>query len=55
LASAGGQKGKNLQMLSKTLLGKVVDFIWGCRTCYSIFLSESDLTSHRQVRKKREI
>ena len=45
----GGQKGKNLQMLSRTLVGRVVDFIWGCRTCYAIFLSESDLVAHRQV------
>jgi hypothetical protein len=36
-------------MLSKTLVGRVVDFIWGCRTCYTIFLSESDLINHREV------
>jgi hypothetical protein len=52
---AGFQKGKNLESLSRTLVGRVVDFIWGCRTCYAIFLSESDLLTHRTVRPYRDI
>ena len=46
LRITGEQKGRNLQTLSKLLMGEVVDYIWGCLTCYSVHLSESDLEKH---------
>lgn len=45
----GGRKGKNLEMLSRALVGRVVNYIWACCTCYNIFLFEMDLKVHRQV------
>jgi len=47
LRITGDAKGKNVQTLSKILIGKVVDYIWGCKICYNIFLSEEDLDSHK--------
>ena len=36
-----------MQTLSKVVVGRIVDYIWGCRTCYSTFLSEEELDLHR--------
>lgn len=52
LRITGEAKGKNVQSLSNTLLGKVVDFIWGCKVCYSIFLSEDALETHKELEHK---
>merc|ERR1719383_607500 len=41
LRITGEQKGKNVHTLSKVLVGEVVDYIWGCRACYTVHLSES--------------
>ena len=36
-----------LLFLFRTLLdGKVVEYLWGCRKCYSAFESEESLESH---------
>jgi len=47
LRITGEAKGKNVQTLSKILVGRVVDYIWACKLCYNIFLSEEALDSHR--------
>ena len=52
LRITGEAKGKNVQSLSNTLVGKVVDYIWGCRVCYSIFLSEDALETHKELEHK---
>ena len=49
LRITGEAKGKNLQTLSNVLFGKIVDFIWGCKVCYSVFLSEDELETHKEV------
>jgi len=48
LRITGEAKGKNVQTLSKILVGRVVDYIWACKLCYNIFLSEDALDSHRR-------
>ena len=52
LRITGEAKGKNVQSLSNTLVGKVVDFIWGCKVCYSIFLTEDALETHKELEHK---
>ena len=49
LRITGDGKGRNVQTLSTTLFNKIVDYIWGCRVCYSVFLSEDDLESHKDL------
>jgi hypothetical protein len=45
----GRKKGKNVQTLSCSLVGKVVPHIWACRNCYEVFTAEADLLNHRKV------
>ena len=47
LTITGKSEGKTLEKVSLLLLGKVVDYIWGCKLCYSIFETEIDLENHR--------
>ena len=54
LRITGEAKGKNLQALSNVLVGKVVDFIWACKICYNVFLSEDALEAHKEVDCKPE-
>ena len=49
LRITGEAKGKNVHSLSNVLYGKVVDFIWGCKVCYSTFLSEDSLETHKAI------
>ena len=49
LRITGEAKGKNVHSLSNVLYGKVVDFIWGCKVCYSTFLSEDALETHKAI------
>ena len=49
LRITGEAKGKNVHSLSNVLYGKIVDFIWGCKICYSTFLSEDSLETHKAV------
>jgi len=47
LKVTGKSEGKTLDKLSKVLFGRVVDFIWGCRICYSVYETEAELELHR--------
>ena len=47
LRITGEAKGRNVQTLSKILIGRVVDYIWACNVCYSVHLSEEELTRHK--------
>ena len=49
LRITGESKGRNVQTLSKILIGRVVDYIWACKVCYSIHLTEEELEKHKQV------
>ena len=49
LRITGEAKGKNVQSLSNVLYGKIVDFIWGCKVCYTTFLSEDSLDTHKAI------
>ena len=40
-------EGKTLDKLSKVLFGWVVEYIWGCRLCYSVYETEAELELHR--------
>ena len=50
----GEGKGKNAQSCSMVLFGKIVDYIWGCRLCYSVFLSEDSLETHKELEHGEE-
>ena len=52
LRITGDAKGKNVQTLSNVLFGKIVDYIWGCKLCYTAFLSEEALESHKESEHK---
>jgi len=47
LKVVGKSEGKTLDKLSKVLFGRVVEFIWGCRICYSVYETEAELELHR--------
>ena len=47
LTITGKSEGKTLEKVSQLLFGKVVDYIWGCKLCYSIFETEIELENHR--------
>ena len=47
LRITGEAKGRNVQTLSKILIGRVVDYIWACNVCYSVHLTEEELTRHK--------
>ena len=47
LRITGEAKGRNVQTLSKILVGRVVDYIWACKVCYSVHLSEEELRRHK--------
>merc|ERR1719471_625252 len=47
LRITGEAKGRNVQTLSKILVGRVVDYIWACKVCYSVHLTEEELKRHK--------
>ena len=47
LTITGKSEGKTLEKVSHLLFDKVVDCIWGCKLCYSIFETEIELENHR--------
>jgi len=47
LKVTGKSEGKTLDKLSKVLFGRVVEYIWGCRLCYSVYETEFELEAHR--------
>lgn len=47
LKVTGKSEGKTLDKLSKVLFGRMVEYIWGCRLCYSVYETEAELELHR--------
>ena len=49
----GKPEGMTLDKLSKVLFGLVIEYIWGCRLCLSVYETEAELELHRiQVNEK---
>lgn len=54
LRITGEGKGRNVQNACKILVGRLVDYLWGCKICYSICLTEEELEKHKQVTHGKE-